>query len=232
MPQISYLHLSVTIRPRYESFQEIMRNDDNILLMITQKLEKYIISEEKGQSDYVNHYQCYFQLKKERQISKYKQSLINILKKNKIVLSPEEIKNGIVIKPVKTNLEGMIGYTLKEGRVKLTNFTQEEQDKYLSIYQQHLEEKSNKYDKANKYRINAKNYHRIIEEYINEHSLKLDTYTTEDIFRITGEMANKGYYFTFLSSRNTHEKLSYVLHYLNKTMEKYIRNLDKQSREL
>lgn len=220
-------HFSVTIRPRYENFQ-LIQNTPTIIPALKLKLDKYIISEEKGGQEYVNHYQCYFRYKKNTKTSNVRRQLLTLFKKNKIHFLNDKI--AIKVKSIKSNLEGTIGYTLKENDKYFSNFSDQEISDFLDTYNDYLEK--NKYDNKNFFRINNKNYHIYVKRYIIEHKLEKEEYDLDDIMILVAEMANKGYYFTFLNSRNTNEKLEYILHFLNGTMIEYIKGLNRTSTNL
>lgn len=216
-------YYSITIRPKQDNFN-ILHKSPLFIPMLKDKLQKYIVSEERGTNNVVNHYQCYFQYSKEVRSDSVKRSILTVIKKY-ITLTDEEKKYFLKVKPIKTNLEGTIGYTLKEENTYHTNFTEEELEHYLKCYKEHL--KNNSFDNKEYFRINPKNYHRIVERYIEEHECSCDTYDIDNIKDIIGEMINKGYYFTFLNKRNFDEKTKYLIHYLNKEGKKYLEYLEE-----
>ncbi len=226
------MNYSVSIRPRYETFLKILECKEFIPALKV-KLDKYIISQEKGNNEEYNHYQCYFKYKKKTKSSNVRRQILTLLKKHSIIFDKEELLSGLKCKEIKTNLGGTIGYTLKEEGIKLSNFTEEERNNFLEIYEEHLEQSG--YDKKNFFRINNKNFHIIVEKWIKENSdfyKETGSYEMDDIKVIMGTMIDKGYYLTFLNSRNTKERLTYILHYLNRQGIKYIERCFNFSSEL
>lgn len=212
---------SITIRPHKTTFIEIEKKKINFFPLFLKGVEKHIISYEKGKDDTYNHFQCYIKYEKERRQDKIKESILRNLFKIGIELDPEEKLYGIKVKLIKTNIEGVIGYTLKEGGKCITNLTNEEIEKYKKIYLDH--KTTNENDKKNFFKTNQKNYHIHIKNFIKENEIfYCEKYDTNDIKDIIGEMINRGYYMNFINSRNIIEKILYVKSYLNKEGINYI----------
>lgn len=222
---------SITIRPLLLNFNKLQESIIGLITKLNTKTNKYIIAEEKGQGEEINHYQVYLQYKKNTKSSNVRRQIISIinkiLKQSHTELSPQELKHGIMVKQIKNNLEGTIGYTLKESNKIHTNIKEEELDNYKSIYEEHA--KTNNYDSKNYYRINNKNYHIKTLRYIEETKQEKEEYDEEDIERIIGEMINKQYYWTFLNKRNYLNIERYLLSFLNKTGQDYIQKLRSDS---
>lgn len=207
---------SITIKPWEDTWNKIDKKKLIFFNLFTKNVEKYIISYEKGNKDYYNHYQCYFKYPKPKRQDKIKESILKTLCKLEIELHPEERQHGIKVKEIKTNLETVRGYPLKEGGTFISKgFTEEELEIMKNNYLKHKE--NNDLDKKSFFRTNPKNFHIYIRNFINENPEHLkDKYTTEDIKDILGEMTNRGYYLGFINSRNIIEKILYVKCFLNK----------------
>lgn len=86
------------------------------------------------------------------------------------------------------------------------------------------------YDDKNRHKIGIKNFHIQIENYLNNNKdCVKDEYTKDDIIRIMSKMAVKGYYLTFVNSKNIISILNFTRKYLNRDIivtKKYIKNLE------
>lgn len=211
---------SITIRPRKEDF-------DTYLLNMNQEEyqelygKKYVVSFEKGQGDEYNHIQSVMTTTKSRSDS-VRRMIVKYFSKKHLILTNISLK----VRSIKTNLEGVIGYCLKEGGKTYCNgYDQSFLSACLDKYNSHADSQS--YDKKSIFKINPKNYHIQVENYINNNlSLKQQVYNSSDIKTILAKMAVKGYYLTFINDRNALRIYQYLQAYLNKSEEEFHRIFD------
>lgn len=133
---MSYTYLSITIRPKYEIFQDEEFQKVTLEYFIKElydakKIINYLISwEHGGQSDFNNHYQIAIECVNSLRGDNIKQQLLSRLEKFQLR------ENKVWYKCAKhPNPEGLLGYCWKE-----------HPDKYLTTYQvEYLEDCVNKY---------------------------------------------------------------------------------------
>lgn len=220
-----YTHYSITISPTIEEFNK-MKVDGLIVSGLIILSKHYIIAEEKGASEDLSHYQIYMETEKEIRQDKIRLKIKKLIEKHYQLTN---IKVALKVKPINTNINGVIGYTLKEGNKIYTNMKQELltrcKEEYLKF------ENKKKLDKE-KYKINCKNYHIKVELYIKNNLLEEEGYCYSSLVKIVGAMINEGYYFTFLTPRNYKDKMVYLQNYLNKNGEETLRYLQKLNEDI
>lgn len=219
---------SITLRPRLQEFKKI--NDYKYFDKILKKMKYYVIGKEKGNCEEISHYQMVLIYNKETRVDTVRRTLINNFKK----YIPEcDWKIALKVKSIKTNIEGVIGYCLKEGIDNISKLEKEE-EYYLNLYMK------NKVSK-DYFRVNSKNYHIYVERYIqiNEDFVyqlykstchykqeamryglltnkKIKVYYTDELIKyIIDNMIIEKYYFTFLTERNIDRVIGYLRFYLN-----------------
>lgn len=223
-------HFSITFRPLLETYTKITETFDIFLNDFIKNTKRYIISKESGDNSLIdNHLQIYVETKKQTNQKNITKRLKRLLVKYN--LSKEEQKIALKVKDIKSNLQNVIGYPLKEKGDKLIyGFTLEEIEEYKKNYINTLIDKDY-------FRISRKNYHIYLEKYIYVNEKKImdyfNSYQLPLITSIDGLRENKRfddkiikyiidsmiidkYYFTFLNSRNIIDIIHYIKYYMNK----------------
>lgn len=182
---------SITFHPRQEEFDKYQKE---FITLFTKKFkeEKYIISYECGKSDIKNHLQIF--LDKEY---KNNQSLDRGIKRMIKSFEIDNINIALKCKLIKNNINGVIGYVLKETDNEFTDviynkFTIEELQEYKQHY---LDIKNNRIIIKDKIRIRLKNLHIIMKRFIENNIKELNIkYTNDiDIVDILYKMASNEY---------------------------------------
>lgn len=198
MPQLPSCYYSITFRPTIKEFEKY--REDFVDLFTTKfKEEKYVISPEKAEKDFINHYQIYLEFNTEKRPDTIKKT-INVLYKS-YELSYRDV--ALKVKPIKNNVENVIGYTLKEQDEKLNDVISNFDSKFLNerrlSYLQFQKDKVASFDKV---RVNVRTLPEIFKRYVeNNHDRLLKDYnlngkynfTEEDVKIILLDMGQKEY---------------------------------------
>lgn len=224
------IETSITIRPPLLDFRKI--SDFSQLQFLKDMSEYYVISKEKGSCVEHSHYQIVLKLKTDTRSDSLNRTIRRKLEK---ILGKDTIdwKIALKIKEIKSNFEGVVGYTLKEeGRETELKLPKEEQY-YTELYRNVKVSKS-------RHLINRNNYHIRVEIWINDNKKLVNSlykktthykqqkmnyglmyepelyYSDELIKTILDNMVYEGYYLTFLTGRNIQRVVDYIQCYLTK----------------
>lgn len=187
-------HYRIVWRPTLNIFKE---EQIDLFQDFLKKENKYIISLEHGEKvKTINHIDIYIEFKKEIRKDKLKEKIIRLLKKHDICPPKTEIPIALKILPIRTNLEGVIGYSLKENNTKITKgFTEKELEYHKQKY---IENTILDFNKKHQLRVNKKNLHIYFKRYILNKYRKQDkspltdkeylvSFTMEDYEEITNK---------------------------------------------
>lgn len=174
---IKYYHYRIIYRPRIEIFEE---NHIEIFAKLFRNETRHILAKESANTNStINHIDMYIEFKKDIRKDKLKEKIFRTLKKEEIKIEKTEKNIAVRIQAIKNNVDGTIGYSLKEDNEKLIKgFTEKELEYYKNQY---IENTIVNFNKKHCLRVTKKNIHIYFKLYIKNNDIQIK-YIQEKVY--------------------------------------------------